>query len=338
LSAVVSGYLGAKLDLPPGAVERASVLHALASHAASAAARDVATRYFDLVERVRYAPSTGDAADRSGALEVARAVVDVLERERSLGGVLGRVAAALLLVLLVSSTYAAADQARDPYTIFHDGNAAYRAGDYDGAVREYERLRATGFESGELLYNLGNAYFKQGMFGRAILSYERARRLLPRDPDTRANVALARELAKAQAEDPPLWQRIVLAPAFALSTRELAVIWTVLWWSVWVAAWAWTSDRVGRSAVWTIGGAAVFVGASFAFAVVARDVREDAVVVSPGQVIARFEPSATGKEHFRLPEGAVVEIRDAREGWAQIARADGLRAWLPADSVEAIGR
>jgi hypothetical protein len=50
-----------------------------------------------------------------------------------------------------------------------------------------------------------------------------------------------------------------------------------------------------------------------------------------------FEPSAAGKEYFRLPEG-IARRRPpcARAVGARFARRDGLRGWMPADSVERI--
>jgi tetratricopeptide (TPR) repeat protein len=77
----------------------------------------------------------------------------------------------------------------------------YESGQYAKAAEAYQQLVDQGYSDAALFYNLGNAYFKQGDIGRAILNYRRAERLHPRDPDTRANLELARSLAVDQIED-----------------------------------------------------------------------------------------------------------------------------------------
>src|SRR5205814_513210 len=117
----------------------------------------------------------------------------------------------------------------DPHTAFYQGNAAYKAGDYAGAAGAYERLLNAGLASGPLYFNLGNAYFKNGHVGQAILNFERAHRLMPRDPDVRANLAYAAEIAKDIPEASPLWQRLAFPLAARATTGELATLASLLW-------------------------------------------------------------------------------------------------------------
>ena len=330
LTAAVGRYLAAKLDLPPGALERNAVLAQLARAGVAGAGNEAAARYFELVERVRYAATGGSVADQRSALELARALVDALEGER---GLARRSISVALLVLSLCAAATAAAQSRDLHTIFHDGNTAYRDGDYAAAMQEYERLLAAGFESDALLFNLGNAQFKQGRNGLAILAYERARRLSPRDPDIATNLALAREIAKSPDEPPALWKRVLLAPAWSFSTAELAAAWTVLWLAAWAAIAAVGLGRSLRATAAALSLSVLFIGASLALRLWSDEISSWAVVVGPGVTAARFEPASGGKEHFRLEEGALVEVRDAREGWAQVRRRDGLRGWIPEESV-----
>lgn len=78
-------------------------------------------------------------------------------------------------------------------SIFDEGNSAFKAGDFVKAADRYEKMISQGETSFSLFYNLGNSQFRLGENGRAILSYERAKLLSPRDPDLRANLALARK-------------------------------------------------------------------------------------------------------------------------------------------------
>jgi tetratricopeptide (TPR) repeat protein len=362
LTAAVAAYLADKLDLAPGAVDRTSVAARLDRAGAADAVRANAARFFEIVERVRYAPGAAGDGDSREALELAQSLVRALERDRGVARRLAIVSALAAVGLLFSLAPVVAQSpssattdapstasglppseplpAGEAHALFYQANTAYRDGDYASAMRDYEHLASAGFESGALQFNLGNAYFKQGKLGSAILAYERAGRLLPRDADVAANLAYARESAKAPAPDVPLWQRILFAPAFSFATAELAVVWTALWWGGWLLVALRLLERnAARGAPgWVLWVVLAVTGTALAFRLWKFDFSAAAVVVAPGSNVARFEPSDAGKEYFRVPEGSLVEARRARSGWVQIARADGLRGWMPADSVKRIER
>lgn len=83
---------------------------------------------------------------------------------------------------------------------FDDANRKFESNDFAGAAEAYEDLLASEGPRAAVFYNLGNSYQKLEKFGPAILAYERARLLTPRDPDLRANLALARKAAAAFEE------------------------------------------------------------------------------------------------------------------------------------------
>jgi hypothetical protein len=234
---------------------------------------------------------------------------------------------------------ARADEAT-PQTAFFQGNQAYAAGHYGDAVRAYQSVLDAGQESGALDFNLGNALVKDGKLARAIASYERAHRRLPRDPDVQANLAYALELAQVPAEPAPLWQRV----AFPLATRatgsELAVLATVCWWALWlllglralVPRWRPGLDR----AVWAAAGIWVIVAGNLGLRLADVDLRQTAIVTASGGSSVRFEPSATGTEHFPAPPGTALDVTEERDDWLQVRRSDGLRGWIPRNAVERV--
>lgn len=92
-------------------------------------------------------------------------------------------------------------RAADKTTRFIDAVNKYQAGAFAAAAESFEAIAESGIRNGHLFYNIGNAWFKAGDTGRAILWYERAKRLIPRDPDLRFNLAYARTLVKDKQEN-----------------------------------------------------------------------------------------------------------------------------------------
>lgn len=71
--------------------------------------------------------------------------------------------------------------------------AAYRAGDYESALREYERT--TGADG---VYNKGNALARLGRYEEAISAYDEALRLAPDMADAKTNRQVVEEFLKEQ--------------------------------------------------------------------------------------------------------------------------------------------
>jgi tetratricopeptide (TPR) repeat protein len=316
----------------------------LASNGSSTDLRQQVSSFFDLVEGARYAPNQAGGPQREDALSLARAIVEGLERQR---GLTSRFAARWLLLAIAAAMLlphlgveAQGEPKSGELTAFFQGNTAYQQGAYDAAARSYQQVLDAGLESGPLYFNLGNAHFKNGQLGRAILNYERAERFLPSDPDVGVNLAYALELAKEEMPTPPLWQRLLFPFASRATTGRLA-IWTSVLWFAWWALLALGQVLsgmrivIGRAA-WCVLAALLIVSGSLAFRLQTVDLRRDAVVVEAGETAVRFEPTENGTEHFRVREGAVLEVTDERDEWVQVRRWDGRRGWMRAGAVELV--
>ena len=347
LAGAMREYLSAKLDVPVGAVDAQRIAEALDHRDAALVAR--IQEFFAIVERVSYAPSARQEGDARTLLDLAADIVRDLERNRRLPErTVSAAGAAVIACMLAGAALAAARPEAaadvDPIPSFFEANSLYKTGDYGGAVARYEALRAAGFASGALYYNLGNAYLKAGDVGRAVLSYERAHRMLPRDPDVAANLGFARgrigDPASAAPATPPLWLRALVPLAFHATTGELAaaasaayaVAMLLLGLRVLLPRWR---IGLGRGAIAT-GVLFGLAGSACLYRVYDEALHPRAVVVAKGGVTVRFEPSDVGTAHFTLPEGAVVEVISEREAWEQVARSDRRRGWVAAETVETL--
>ncbi len=335
LVATMSAYLAAKLSLSPGRIERGVVSAALGEGAKTSEVGRSLERIFDLLERVRYARGRIADGEREQALALAGSIVTALERDRGLERRLGTLAVWLLVAVTAAGAASEAPQF-DPVARFYEANSAYSAARYDEARTAYESIIDSGQASGAAYFNLGNAYFKLGRSGAAILNYERARRSLPRDPDVRANLAYAREPTGQSPAAPPLWRRILLPLAERATVSEQLGVALAGWWLLWallVARPLLPRLRRGLGQGALASGlvvgflAANLLGRGFAVE------WQRAAVVTTGEAAVRYEPSASGSEYFRLPEGILLVIDEEREGWLRAQREDGLRGWIATADV-----
>jgi len=326
ITRTVSEYLAAKLALPPGGVTAETVAARLDDQRIPSAVADEVRDLFATCERVRFAPDAADESDMQHTLARATGIIRSVERTRKLTVPIGT---ALLLGAVVLAGIATA--AENPVALFFRANELYGAERFAEAAATYEQVLDQGHESAALHFNIGNAYFKDGDVGRAVLGYERARRTTPRDPDLAANLAYARTLSE-ETDDPSLVRALLLPLADRMSSNEL----------VWTTSLAYTllmgllivmrlAPGAARGARLAAGGAAivlVIAGTSAVYRIATVDLPPWAVVVGPDDRSIRFEPSATGTEHFAVKPGRVLRILVERDTWAQVARRDGKRGWV----------
>jgi len=338
LARAMSEYLSAKLDLPPGTVTADAVAAHARARGVPAEVAEGLRELFTTCERIRFAPGSDSAADVRDSLARAESLVRALERERKLGA--GSVRAAVVLAL-ATGVAAAAGLARadgaasSPNTIFFHGNALYGEERYADAAAEYQRVLAAGVESGPLYFNLGNAYFKAADVGHAVLAYERAARLMPGDPDLRANLRFARG---ADEDAGPLLGRLLfpLSGRFTSDTLLLvaSLLFTVLLALRIAARLLPARERLAARAATAAGLALLVVGSSAAYRLITVDLPTFAVVVAPQGATVRFEPSAGCTAHFESKTGSVLRVLATRERWAQVVRADGTRGWIETSAIE----
>ncbi len=228
---------------------------------------------------------------------------------------------------------------------FAEGNRLYQAGDFAGAVAQYDSVLRGGFESSELFYNLGNAHYRTGDVARAVLNYERAARLDPAAEDIRANLEIVRRTLRDRIE--PL-------PRFWLLTA-------VDWWMTLIPG-GWL--LIGAAACYLAMGAAVVavvllrgrgrlpaglratlhLGALgtvlLGGTLIARETgaleAERAIVMATETRVLSAPSEEGGLTVFTLHAGTAVRI-DRRAGeWAEIVLADGKVGWLRLEVVEVI--
>ena len=255
-----------------------------------------------------------------------------------------RIALAVLLALaaLAGAAGWALAQSPDDAGSMAAANAMYEQGLYADSARAYQQLADRGYRDPALYYNLGNAYYKQGDLGRAILNYVRARRLNPSDPDTAANLELARgRVSGAPAPTDDAFAGVAARAAALLSTNQAAAAALAAWAVVVALAGALLLRPRPRVRRWLSYGA-MAAGVLLVATVLQMSTHMLAgdgndVVVVAGSVEVMSGPGTQYNAEGELPGGAEAELLERRGGWTRITLpGGGLQGWVPAGAVEAV--
>ena len=250
----------------------------------------------------------------------------------------------VLSILTVSMQIVEASEetkSQDPKHPFYRGNLLYEKGDYSGAIGEYNKILDSGFESGNLCYNIGNAYFKLGKLGFAILYYERARRFMPGDPDLSSNLKYARSLVEGSEGvlPAPWWSRFLERISGNLSLTTLAVSLSLLYFlDSLLLVFFIIVPRARKKlsvAVYIVTVFFLLEAASFGHRFYFTEKLRPSVVTAR-EADGKFEPFDKATTFFKLYEGDTVYILKTKDRWSYVMRRDGKKGWIERDLYEEI--
>ena len=279
-----------------------------------------------LVEAARYG---------AGASAIDASTLDGLERiaERPSR----KVASAVLAIAIAG--LAAVPRAQD-VAAFAAAQAAFDAGDFDGAARGFRELLAADYENGWVLYDLGNAELRAGRVGAAIAAYRRAALFLCGDPNLDLNLQRAltarRVPLSAPASRSVLDHVLFWSEGLPMRTELLIAVATGLL----AFGFALVRLSLGRRLAPLRGLAFCLAGASVLFAFSAiRDwrhvVARDRGVVVIGGTTLRTGPGASFDARYTEPlgEGAELMVEDRRDGWLRVLAGGQYEGWVEESAV-----
>lgn len=233
----------------------------------------------------------------------------------------------------------AADDGSNPSALFYKANMAYEQGKFDEAIKGYQGALKTGFESGNIYYNLGNAYFKKGDIGRAILNYKRAQRLIPADPDLRQNLEYAMTAVQQQpVQEANPFIRPIAKAIKDLNVDTLARILAIFYIMIFLFATAMLFFKNARRRIKAplFASCAIFLIVAGGFVVNLKQINQPWAVVLDKEAEAKYEPLDSATGYFKLFEGQEVLLIKTRPDWAFIKLADGKAGWIKSSGVEKV--
>jgi len=223
---------------------------------------------------------------------------------------------------------------------FEQANAAYNAGNYDSAMRLYERILDTDVESAPLYYNMGNAYYKMREYPMAIYCYEKALKIDPSDDDARTNLEIA-NLAIVDKIEPVPQSFIVRGwngMKHWLSGDQWAYVSLAAFALAFLAAGLFLrARRTGLRKLGFFGGIAMVLvftlSVLFAAQLKRASLTQDQAIVMTPTVTVKSSPNTASVDLFVLHEGTKVSLLDGADGWSKIKIANGSIGWLQDDFI-----
>lgn len=226
-------------------------------------------------------------------------------------------------------------------SLFDQGNAAYRNGNYQEAIQLWEEILDSGYTSSDVYYNLGNAYYRLNQIGPGIYYYEKALQLAPDDPDIKNNLRFA-ENARIDIIEPlpqsvfSRWYQGVTGLFSYDGWAVLAVI-ASAGFALFFLLYYFSFSEKRKRFFFTISLIAALVlvtTVSLAFLTYEDFRRNRFAIVFADQLEVKSEPSLAGQAAFVIHSGTKVRIKSEADTWLRIVLADGKDGWVPASKVK----
>ena len=218
---------------------------------------------------------------------------------------------------------------------------SFDKGDFSGAVNHYEELIKSGIINGHLYYNLGIAYYRLGRTGDAVAAFLAARRYLPRDPDTEANLklVLAHVHDKLEPEIPATPSKSAFFWLGRFTQRELAIAAALLvaFWGLGVTL-IFLVPRLQKipSLRWAAGASAILPLLAVLSFFMKTKVPETWAAVNHSQTKVYSGPGTFNPVLFELQDGAPVLVTQVASGFLRVQLSDGKNGWISDSNVRVL--
>ncbi|MDP2904711.1 MAG: tetratricopeptide repeat protein [Candidatus Omnitrophota bacterium] len=214
--------------------------------------------------------------------------------------------------------------------IFYQANSAYKEGNFEAAITDFELICAMGLAGGNLNYNLGNCYFKKGELGMAVFNYELALFFSPSDSDLRSNYKYA--ISKLNL-GPQLFGNGFQRLAARLFDGETIGFLAILLSAIYIIAvviliCGLFIAKISKMAKILLPALAVlFILSAAALGGKIDNFNKGGVVIA-GETEVKFEPLEQGTTYFKLGAGSKVELVEKAQDFCKIKRPDNKVGWV----------
>ena len=209
--------------------------------------------------------------------------------------------------------------------IYENGIDAYRKGQYDLAIQEFESILLDNWDSPELYYNLGNAFYRVGNTPGAVWAFESCLKLSPTHEDAKYNLKLAnlKVIDRMDLPEPPIYLKWYLSikEQFTPSTWINISLFILFIFSIIMTASRMTSSLILQN----LRGSIIvifFISLFFTIHSIWTNNSLNLGVIYATQVEAHSEPNLFSTRLFEVHEGLRVSINQTADEWVEIELLD----------------
>lgn len=245
------------------------------------------------------------------------------------------------LFLVLFSILSLADAQAQSSELFEQGNSAYAEGDYEAAVRAYEKILEMDQTAAEVHYNLGNAHYRLNNIGPSIFHYEKALQLDPNDSDIRNNLQFAQNMTVDAVEEMEQngfirWWHSFLGSFGTTGWAILGIVCMFLFVLSFLAYYFNAVPFMKRMFFLTGLTLLFFSISSVTLGFLRYDQlrSQDFAIVFAEEVGISSEPNDRGEDLFFLHEGTKVEVLEEFQEWFKIELANGNQGWIQQQAIK----
>ena len=222
---------------------------------------------------------------------------------------------------------------------YKSGMDAYKKGQYDLAIQEFESILSNNWDSPELYYNLGNAFFRSGNTAGAVWAFESCLNLSPTHSDAKYNLKLAnlKVIDRMDLPDPPLYLQwyLGLKEQFTPTTWINITLFIFFLFSLSVTVnrlFLFSLVQNLRGVILTI----FFMSLFLTFHSIWTDNSLNLGVIYSLKAEVRSEPNTFSTRLFEVHEGLKVSINQLENDWVEIELLDGKTGWITENQIRLI--
>ncbi len=215
---------------------------------------------------------------------------------------------------------------------------AYKNGDFDLSIKEFESILLSNNESAQLYYNLGNSYYRKGQIGASIWSYENCLKINPGHVDAKYNLELVRLRIKDRVELPkaPIYLDWYLTITKYFITKIWILI-SVIILFIYSLFYMFSkfkviekSNNLGLVFISLFLVSIWFTSHSLWFE------KDNFGIIDNAIVHVKSEPNKLSKNLFKVHEGLKVSVKEILVDWHKIELLDGKTGWIEKQSIRLI--
>jgi tetratricopeptide (TPR) repeat protein len=228
-----------------------------------------------------------------------------------------------------------------PDVLFEKGNEFYNNGEFELAIKQYNKILENGIHSPELYFNLGNCFYRLNKVAESNFNYEKALLLSPNEQYILNNISFAKNMGLDNIEELPLtqFQKNIDYIISLFSIKIWSFILIVLMSLFFISAliYLFSYNPVYKRIYFSLS-IIILIISLLIFSIIWTELKKSNEIKS-GIVFSKelsvfSEPNKRNEELFILHEGTKVQLTDKLKGWEKIKLINGAEGWVNENQIK----